>query len=254
MSGKIKPLKQRIDTLLVSRGLAATRAKAQAMLMAGEVLVCGQTVLKAGTIVSLDAAISILRPPPYVSRGGFKLAHALNEFHLDVTGKIAADIGSSTGGFTDCLLQRGVVRVYAVDVGINQLDYRLRQDPRVVVMEGINARYLSSLPEKVDLAVIDLSFISVTKVLPAVTALVKSDGNIVVLFKPQFEALRAEVGRGGIIKDVAVHATVLGRFINWLVNNRFRLRGLIASPILGASGNREFLILLTKYPQSAGKP
>lgn len=241
-----KTLKQRIDTLLVSRGLVETRAKAQAMVMAGEVLVAGQPVLKAGTPVLEDANISILKPPPFVGRGGLKLACALDSFHLDVAGKTAADIGSSTGGFTDCLLQRGAVRVYAVDVGTNQLDYRLRQDPRVVVMEGINARYLS-LPEKVDLAVIDLSFISVEKVIPAVKEVLKEHGYIVVLIKPQFEAMRGEVGKGGVIKDPVVHARVLGRFIDWLTNNGYRLGGLVASPIQGSSGNHEFLVLITSY-------
>jgi len=239
-----KPSKQRIDTLIVARGLVETRNKAQAMLMAGEVLVNGQPVLKAGVPVAEDAEISILKPPPFVGRGGLKLEGALDEFHLDVAGKVAADIGASTGGFTDCLLQRGAVKVYAVDVGTNQLDYRLRQDPRVVVMEGVNARYPLSLPEKVDISVIDLSFISVEKVIPAVKTLLKDDGYIIVLIKPQFEARREEVGRGGIIKDPAVHAVVLGRFIDWLTKNGFRLGGLIASPITGTSGNREFLLLL----------
>jgi len=156
-----KTPKQRIDTLLVSRRLVASRAKAQAMVMAGEVLVGGKPVLKAGILVPEDAEIVLLQPPPFVGRGGLKLEYALEQFHLDVTGKTAVDIGASTGGFTDCLLQQGARRVYAIDVGTGQLDYRLRQDHRVAVMEGVNARYPLSLPEKVDLATLDLSFISV---------------------------------------------------------------------------------------------
>jgi 23S rRNA (cytidine1920-2'-O)/16S rRNA (cytidine1409-2'-O)-methyltransferase len=230
--------------LLVEKGLVESRAKAQALIMAGEVVVEGKTVAKAGALVAEAAAITILKPPPFVSRGGVKLDYALEHFQLDVSGKIAADIGASTGGFTDCLLQRGARRVYAIDVGYGQLDYRLRRDPRVVVMERVNARYPIPLPEKVDLATLDLSFISVEKVIPSVAPLVKEGGYLVVLLKPQFEAKRAEVGKGGIVKQPAVHARVLGRFISWLVEHGFRLGGLVASPILGASGNREFFVFL----------
>ena len=230
--------------MLVEKGLVESRAKAQALIMAGEVVVEGKTVIKAGALVAEAAAISILKPPPFVSRGGVKLDYALEHFQLDVSDKVAADIGASTGGFTDCLLQRGARRVYAIDVGYGQLDYRLRRDPRVVVMERVNARYPVPLPEKVDLATLDLSFISVEKVLPAIAPLVKEGGYLVVLIKPQFEARRAEVGKGGIVKQAAVHARVLGRFISWLVEHGFRLGGLVASPILGASGNREFFLLL----------
>ena len=239
--------KQRIDTLLVSRGLAESRTKAQALIMAGEVKVAGNPVTKPGTLVSEDAEISLLQPPPFVSRGGLKLDYALEQFQLDVSGKIAADIGASTGGFTDCLLKHGAPKVYAIDVGYGQLDYRLRQDKRVIVMEQVNARYPLSIPEKVDLATIDLSFISVEKVIPSVVAILKDEGYLVVLLKPQFEAKRKEVGKGGIIKDDAIHALVIGRFINWLTANGFRLGGLVASPIFGASGNREFLVLLNKF-------
>ena len=241
-----KTPKQRIDTLLVTRGLVASRTKAQAMLMAGEVLVGGKAVLKAGILVPEDADISLVKPPPFVGRGGLKLEYALEQFHLDVSGKTAADIGASTGGFTDCLVQRGARRVYAIDVGTNQLDYRLRQDPRVVVMEGVNARYPLTLPEKVDLATLDLSFISVTKVIPSASEILAETGYLVILIKPQFEAKREEVGKGGIIKDPEVHARVLGRFIHWLTDNKFRLGGLVNSPVLGSSGNREFLFLLTR--------
>ena len=229
---------------MVERGLVESRAKAQALLMAGEVVVGDKTITKPGTLVSEEAEIKILEPPPFVSRGGIKLAYALDQFQLDVSGKIVADIGASTGGFTDCLLQRGASRVYAVDVGYGQLDYRLRQDSRVVVMERTNARYLIPLPEKVDLATIDLSFISATKVIPSVAGLLKDNGYLLVLFKPQFESKRGEVGKGGVVKEPLLHATVLGRFIAWVVAHGLRLKGLVASPILGSSGNQEFFFLL----------
>lgn len=221
-----------------------SRTKAQALIMAGEVEVEGKTIIKAGTLVAEDAAVTILQPPPFVSRGGVKLDYALDRFQLDVFSKVAVDIGASTGGFTDCLLQHGASRVYAVDVGYGQLDYRLRRNERVVVMERVNARYPIALPEKVDLATLDLSFISVEKVIPSVARLLKDDGCMVVLLKPQFEARRSEVGKGGIVKKPPVHARVLGRFIAWAVVHGFRLRGLVASPILGAEGNTEFLLLL----------
>ena len=236
--------KRRIDSLMVERGLAESRAKAQALIMAGEVVVVGKAAVKAGMLVAEDAEVSVLKPPPFVSRGGVKLDYALEQFRLDVSAKVAADIGASTGGFTDCLLQRGAGRVYALDVGYGQLDYRLRRDKRVVVMERVNARYPVSLPEKLDLATMDLSFISVEKVIPAVAGLLKDDGYLVVLLKPQFEARRSEVGKGGVIRQPLVHARVLGRFIAWVVKNSFRLGGVVASPILGASGNTEFFVLL----------
>ena len=199
-----------------------------------------------GTLIPDDAEVTLKQPPPFVSRGGLKLDYALNEFQLDVNDKVAADIGASTGGFTDCLLKHGANKVYAVDVGYGQLDYRLRQDTRVVVMEQVNARYPLSLPEKVDLATIDLSFISVEKVIPSVIEILSDKGYMVILLKPQFEAKRKEVGKGGIIKDKAVHALVIGRFVKWLTENGFRLGGLVTSPISGASGNTEFLVLLLK--------
>ena len=236
--------KRRIDSLLVERGLVESRARAQALIMAGEVVVDGKAVAKSGTMVAEEAVITVVEPPPFVGRGGLKLDYALDWFKLDVSSRVAVDIGASTGGFTDCLLKRGVKRVYAVDVGYGQLDYRLRQDSRVVVMERVNARYPINLPEKVDLATIDVSFISVEKVIPSVARLVKTDGNLLVLIKPQFEARRREVGKGGIIKKSELHARVLGRFIAWVIKNKFRLGGLVASPILGASGNREFFVLL----------
>ncbi len=239
-------VRKRIDSLLVTRGLAESRAKAQALIMAGEVSVGGEPVTKAGTLVDEAADITVLAPPPFVSRGGIKLEHALEQFKLDISGKVAADIGASTGGFTDCLLKRGVQRVYAIDVGYGQLDYRLRQDKRVVVMERINARNPIPLPEKIDIITIDLSFISVTKVIPSVAELLKDDGFMVVLIKPQFEGKREDVGKGGIIKDPFLHAKILGRFITWAVGRGYRLKGLVESPILGAEGNREFFVLLKK--------
>ena len=237
-------VKKRIDNLLVEKGLVETRAKAQAIIMAGDVLVDGKPVLKSGTLVNQEAEISVNEPPPFVSRGGLKLDYALTQFSVSVKGTVAADIGASTGGFTDCLLKRGVSRVYAVDVGYGQLDYRLRQDNRVVVMDRVNARNMPDIQEKLDLVVIDVSFISVRKIIPAITGLLKEKGNIIVLVKPQFEAERKEVGKGGIIRQPEIHARVLGRFISWVTDNKYRLKGLVGSPIEGASGNREFFAWL----------
>ena len=236
--------KRRIDSLMVNRGLVDSRAKAQVIIMAGEVAVAGQAITKPGTLVADEAVITILEPPPFVSRGGVKLNYALDQLQLDVSSKVVADIGASTGGFTDCLLKRGANRVYAIDVGYGQLDYHLRRDSRVVVIDRVNARYPISLPEKVDLATIDVSFISVEKVIPSVAMLVKDNGYLLALIKPQFEAKRREVGKGGVIKQPIVHALVLGRFIAWMIDHSFRLSGLVASPILGASGNKEFFFLL----------
>jgi 23S rRNA (cytidine1920-2'-O)/16S rRNA (cytidine1409-2'-O)-methyltransferase len=237
--------KQRLDNLLVSRELAENKSRAQALIMAGKVTVSGKVITKPGIQVDEDASLELAEKLPYVSRGGFKLAHALDEFKLDVTSLTAMDIGASTGGFTDCLLQRGAKRVYAIDVGYGQLDYKLRQDPRVVVMERVNAHYHFSLPEKANIATIDLSFISVTKVIPNVIEHLAPPGYMIILLKPQFEAERKEVPKGGIIKDSQVHARVLGRFIVWATDHDLRLRGLVASPILGAEGNKEFLVFLT---------
>ena len=219
-------------------------AKAQALVMAGEVTADGKMVTKSGTLIAEEAAISIKEPPPFVSRGGLKLDYALDRFQLDVSSKVAADIGASTGGFTDCLLKRGASRVYAIDVGYGQLDYRLRQDSRVTVIERVNARYPVPLPEKMDLATIDVSFISLEMVIPPAVQLLKDNGYLLVLIKPQFEAKKEEVGKGGVIKQPLLHARVLGRLIAWVIEHNFRLRGLVASPILGAAGNKEFFALL----------
>jgi len=302
-----KVSKKRADLLLVERGLAESREKAQVLIMEGLVRSPTEKVLKPGTLIASDAPLEVTGRLPYVGRGGIKLAHALDYFGLDVSGKVALDVGASTGGFTDCLLQRGARRVIALDVGHGQLDYRLRQDPRVTVIEGVNARYPFSLPQgpysthqqvpspsmgespsplmgegrdggdslpptsvlphkggrrlssclppveselKVDLATVDVSFISTTRVIPSVAQHVKDGGAIIVLVKPQYEARRAEVGRGGVIKDPQVHARVLARVILWVVGAQhivpLRLRNLTPSPILGDAGNREFFLLLKK--------
>jgi 23S rRNA (cytidine1920-2'-O)/16S rRNA (cytidine1409-2'-O)-methyltransferase len=237
--------KKRLDNLLVTRELAENEARARALIMAGEVTLEGKLITKPGTLVDENAELKLAEKLPYVSRGGLKLAHALDEFKLDITSLTAMDVGASTGGFTDCLLQHGAKRVYAIDVGYGQLDYKLRQDPRVVVMERVNAHHPFSLPEKVNIATVDLSFISVTKIIPNAVNHLTQPGYIIVLLKPQFEARREEVGRGGIIKDPQIHALVLGRFIAWVTDHDLRLRGLVASPILGAEGNKEFLTFLT---------
>ena len=235
---------RRLDVLLVERGLVDSREKARAMILAAEVIANEQVASKPGTMVPENVTIRLVQKPPFVSRGGLKLAHALDQFHIDVDSQVALDVGASTGGFTDCLLKGGAARVYAVDVGYGQLDYRLRVDPRVVVMERVNARHPFSLPEPVDLATVDLAFISLEKVVPNVAQLVKPSGRIVCLVKPQFEAGRSQVGKGGLVKDPSLHAHVLGRFVVWAIERGFRIKGLTPSPILGASGNREFFVLL----------
>ena len=248
-------VKRRVDTLLVERGLAESREKARAAVLAGDVLVGESLVAKPGALIDEAVELRLLARPPYVSRGGEKLAHALAAFAINVEGRTAVDVGASTGGFTDCLLQRGAARVYAVDVGRGQLDWRLRQDPRVVVMEGVNARYLESLPEKADLATIDVSFISLEKVIPPVVRQLREGARIVALVKPQFQARREEVGKGGVVRDPQVHAAVLGRFIGWCAGRGLRLLGLTTSPLLGPAGNKEFLVLLGPGgPPSGGDP
>jgi 23S rRNA (cytidine1920-2'-O)/16S rRNA (cytidine1409-2'-O)-methyltransferase len=236
--------RSRIDTLLVERGLVQSRAQAQAILLAGSISVDGATVTKPGALVSPGATIEVLRRPRYVSRGGDKLAHALATFAIDVTGLTCIDVGASTGGFTDCLLQNGARRVYAVDVGYGLLDYTLRTDERVVVMERTNARDLEPLPEVCDLATFDVSFIGVEKVIPAVCRPLKPGAGLIVLLKPQFQARRDEVGKKGVVKDPLVHAAVIGRFIAWTARHGLRLLGLTRSPVIGPAGNREFLLHL----------
>ena len=241
-----KAAKTRADLLLVHRGLAETRERAQALIMAGLVYGSAGPIAKAGTLLADSADLEVRGRLPYVSRGGLKLEHALDRFGLDVEGVVALDVGASTGGFTDCLLQRGARRVYAVDVGHGQLSYKLRQDTRVVSTEKLNARYPFALPEPVDLAAIDVSFISLTLVIPSVVQHLRAGCYVAALVKPQFEARREEVGRGGVIKDPAVHARVLGRCIRWATDQRLRVRDLCPSPVLGDAGNREFFLLLQK--------
>lgn len=211
--------------------------------MAGDVLVDGERVMRQAASVPEQAPIELARAPRYVSRGGEKLEHALRVFDLDVRGLVCVDAGASTGGFTDCLLQHGAKRVYAVDAGHGQLDYRLREDERVAVMERTNVRELSGLPEPCDLATVDVSFIGLDKALPAVVGLLRSGGLIVALVKPQFQAKRSEVKKGGVVRDPLVHAAVLGRMVSWGAEHGLRFGGLTASPLLGPAGNREFFVL-----------
>ncbi len=236
--------KERLDKLLVDRGLVPTRAKARGLIMAGEVTVNGQRVDKAGTPIALDAVIELTEPMPYVGRGGYKLAAALDEFEIDPTGRICADVGACTGGFTDVLLQRGAARVYAIDVGQGQLDWKLRQDDRVHVMERTNARYQERLDEPVSLVVIDVSFISLRLILPAVARWLTDEADVVMLIKPQFEAGPDQVGKGGIIRDPAVHRQVLHEVLGWAAAESWAVCGLMLSPIQGAQGNIEFLAWL----------
>jgi 23S rRNA (cytidine1920-2'-O)/16S rRNA (cytidine1409-2'-O)-methyltransferase len=238
------PQKQRLDLTLVERELAPTREKARALIMAGDVRVNGQVERRAAAPITNGAEIVVARPPRFVSRGGEKLDHALERFGVDVFGLVCLDVGASTGGFTDCLLQRGASRVYAVDVGYGQLDARLRNDDRVAVMERTHIRELASLPERPALAVIDVSFISLTQVLPNVTALLAPSARIVALVKPQFEAGKDEVPRDGVVRDALLQATVVGRVAWWCVNAGLRVRDVCVSPLLGAAGNREFFLLL----------
>ncbi|MGE0686949.1 MAG: TlyA family RNA methyltransferase [Dehalococcoidia bacterium] len=248
----LRPARSRIDALLVERGLVSSRHQAQAVLMAGDIRVDGAQVTKPGAMVQSSALIEVLQRPAYVSRGGDKLAHALDAFGIDPTGLICLDVGASTGGFTDCLLQHGAAKVYAVDVGYGVLDYRLRQDERVVVMERVNARELAPLPEQCDLLVMDVSFIGIEKVLPAACRSLRLGAELAVLVKPQFQAKREEVGKKGVVKDVQVHAAVIGRVVDWTSSNGLRLLNLTTSPLLGAEGNREFLLhlRLERYPGS----
>jgi 23S rRNA (cytidine1920-2'-O)/16S rRNA (cytidine1409-2'-O)-methyltransferase len=241
--------RERIDKLLVSKGLAESRTKAQAMVMAGVVLVNEQRVEKTSEQFPADASIRIKHAndptSKYVGRGGLKLEAALREFEIDVRDCVCLDVGASTGGFTDCLLQQGAKRVFAIDVGHNQLDWRLRTDPRVEVREGVNARYLRSedFPGSFDLIVVDVSFISLTKVLPGLVPLLKAAGRLIALIKPQFEVGRGEVGSGGIVKDPAKHQRVVQEVSNFARGLGLTVERVMESPIRGAEGNVEFLSL-----------
>lgn len=240
-------MKERLDVLMVERGLAESRAKAQRLIMAGQVRVEGEVILKPGTLIPDSASIEVVEGMRYVSRGGEKLEAALEGFGLShLEGWVCADVGASTGGFTDCLLAHGAARVYAIDVGYGQLHWKLRQDPRVVVMERTNVRYLTALPEQVDLITIDVSFISLKLVLPTVKVWLKPEGKIIALIKPQFEAGPSESARGkGVIRDPRIHRRVLEDVLVFAETIGLIPQGLIRSPLLGPKGNVEFLTLLT---------
>jgi len=240
------PRNPRLDHILVEQGLAETRSRAKALILAGDVLVNGQRETRSGHPVASTDAITLRQKPRFVSRGGEKLDRALTAFGLDVESFVAADFGASTGGFTDCLLQRGASFVYAIDVGYGQIEERLRRDERVEVMERTNVRYLEPLPELADIVVIDVSFISLSLVFPVAVRVLKPDGHCVPLIKPQFEAGREDVGKGGVVRDSAIHRDVLERTIRSAEVQGLFVAGLVASPLRGPAGNVEFLAHLTK--------
>lgn len=241
--------KERLDVLLVMRGLCESREKAKAYIMSGDVLVNGERVDKAGMTVDVEADIAMKEKPcPYVSRGGLKLEKALRDFGIDVRGFVCSDSGASTGGFTDCLLQKGARKVFAIDVGYGQLAWSIRNDPRVVCMEKTNIRYVKpeDIGEPLDFSVVDVSFISLALVLPAIQALLKESGQIVCLIKPQFEAGREKVGKKGVVRDPAVHSEVLRHFLETASALNLTLKNLTFSPVKGPEGNIEFLAHLSK--------
>ena len=247
-------MKERLDVLLVSQGLAASREKAKAIIMSGNVLVNGQREDKAGTMIDVKAEITVKGGQlKYVSRGGLKLEKAMSHFDLTLEGRVCMDVGASTGGFTDCMLQNGAVKVYSVDVGHGQLDWKLRNDPRVVCMEKTNIRYVT--PEQIEeptaFVSIDVSFISLTKVLPPVRELMTEDGEIVCLIKPQFEAGREKVGKKGVVRDPKVHEEVIEKVIDFAATVGLESRELEFSPIKGPEGNIEYLLHLLKRPDAA---
>lgn len=242
--------RRRLDEALVARGLAENRSRARALIMAADVLVNGVTVTRAGLTIHSGDDVTLKAPPKYVSRGGEKLEHALSEFQIAVRDRVAADFGASTGGFTDCLLQHGAARVYAIDVGYGQLATRLRSDPRVIVIERTNVRHLESLPERIDMVTIDVSFIGLGLVLPAARNLLNDNGQIVALVKPQFEAGRAEVGRGGVVREPATHRRVLQNLFRTADELGLGIAGLTASPLRGPAGNIEFLAVLAPVTSS----
>ena len=244
--------KMRIDTLLTTRGLVESQGKALRLLMAGEVMVDQRRVDKPGTRVPVDAEVVLVKKLPFVSRGGLKLEAALDGFELNIQGVVALDVGASTGGFTDCLLQRGASKVYALDVGYGQLSWKLRQDHRVVVMDRTNIRYVKNLPELVSLAVIDASFISLELVLPAVIRLLKPDAQVVALVKPQFEVGRNQVGKGGVIRDPAIHRQVLLRVSGLVKERGLVIMGMMPSPIRGPAGNVEFMVRMSTEAGAVG--
>ncbi|HLC41550.1 MAG TPA: TlyA family RNA methyltransferase [Methylomirabilota bacterium] len=247
-----KAKKRRLDQLLVLRGLVPSRERAMRLILSGSVLVDGERRSKPGQLVSADSAVALLNRPPYVSRGGEKLIHALKSFRITVNDRACLDIGASTGGFTHCLLLQGASRMYAVDVGKGQLDQRLRNDPRVVVMDETNARFL--VPEdfapRPTLATVDVSFISLEKVLGAVAACLDEPGEVIALVKPQFEVGRGQVGKGGVIRDPIKHRRVLSRVVEFAIGSGLSVLGLTASPLRGPKGNREFFVHLSRRGES----
>ncbi|AVM70204.1 TlyA family rRNA (cytidine-2'-O)-methyltransferase [Lachnospiraceae bacterium oral taxon 500] len=247
--------KERLDILLVERGLAASREKAKALIMAGKVLVAGEREEKAGAMVPADQEIRLRgEPEPFVSRGGYKLLKALTEFGIDLTGKTCMDIGASTGGFTDCMLQHGAKRVYSIDVGYGQLAWSLRQDERVIVLEKTNVRYLTAeqVPEPVDFASVDVSFISLTKIIDAAQTRLKYGGEMVCLIKPQFEAGREKVGKNGVVRDKKVHQEVIEWIVREMRARQFAVLGLDFSPIKGPAGNIEYLLHIKNQKSEGG--
>ncbi len=240
--------KERIDQTLVERGFFESRALAQRAIMAGEVRVGDRVFAKPAEKIDIGAAISVSQPPQFVGRGALKLTGALDHFQIDVHGKTALDIGASTGGFTDCLLQRGAAKVFAVDVGHGQLAWKIRNDPRVVVIEKVNARFLSRehVPEDVDLCLIDVSFISLTLILPRAFELITEKGVILALIKPQFELQREDVARGGIVREPALHEKAQQKIVKFVEAANFDVAGLVPSPITGTDGNQEFFICIRR--------
>lgn len=241
--------KERIDKLLFNKGFAQSREKAKALIMAGQIIVNDNRVDKAGTLVPVDANIRIRgEHMPFVSRGGLKLEHAVQHFNINVEDKVAIDVGASTGGFTDCLLQRNIKKVYSIDVGYGQMDLKVKNDPRVTSIERTNIREMppEKLPEKSDLAVIDVSFISLSKVLPHILPLLKKEAEIVALIKPQFEVGKGEVGKGGIVRDPAKVDQVINDIICFIKELGLTTAGTVESPILGAKGNKEILVYIKK--------
>lgn len=241
---KQKPI--RLDLWLVELGLVDSREQARRLIMAGEVMIDGRRALKASEKAGPENEVEVRNRPQFVGRGGLKLAGALDSFGIDPAGKVCADLGASTGGFTDCLLQRGAAKVYAIDVGHNQLAWKIRSHSQVMVMEGVNARHLESLPEPIDFCVMDLSFISLTRVLPAAFSLLSESGEIVALVKPQFELDRASVGKGGVVREPERHQEAVRKVVEYVENSLDKhCRGVSESPLQGADGNREFFVWLS---------
>ncbi len=242
-------MKERLDKIIVDRGLASSRERARALIMEGKVFVSGAPVTKAGTMVAPEAPVEVSGGEiPYVSRGGLKLEAALKHFNVSATGRIAMDVGASTGGFTDCLLQHGAIKVYCIDVGYGQLAWKLRQDPRIVIIERANIRYLEKekIPDSIELATIDVSFISLVKVLPKVLEFVQPEGELIALIKPQFEVGKGEVDRGGVIKDAAKRERAVSQVKEAIQSLGLRIIGVIQSPVTGHKGNIEYLIYMIK--------